>query len=309
MRTVALLLVLVLFAFSPPSGAFDAFVIEDMRIEGSQRITPGTVFNYLPLQVGDTLDEEKASEAIRSLFETGFFNDIQLGRQGNILVITVDERPAIAAINIAGNKEIDTETLLGVLQRINLVEGEVLDRLQLDRISQELTRQYYSRGKYNVQIETQVTPLERNRVEITIDISEGRAARIKQISIVGNEAFSDEQIRDDFESGTGGMLSFYTHSDQYSREKLQGDLELLMSYYQDRGYVDFSVESTQVSISPDKKDIYVRLCDENGAAVVSWKVINAFPTKLDAPSFTADSNDVAVESMELMADSVVVEQA
>jgi len=257
MRTVALFVALVLLAFSPLSRAFDAFVIEDIRIEGSQRITPGTIFNYLPLQVGDTLDQEKASEAIRSLFETGFFNDVQLGRQGDILVITVEERPAIAAINISGNQEIDTETLLGVLQRINLVEGEVLDRLQLDRISQELTRQYYSRGKYNVQIDTQVTPLERNRVEITIDISEGRAARIKQISIVGNEAFTDEQIRDDFESGTGGFLSFYTHDDQYSREKLQGDLELLMSYYQDRGYVDFSVESTQVSISPDKKDIYV----------------------------------------------------
>lgn len=257
MRTVALLVVLVFLAFSPASRAFDPFVIEDIRIEGSQRITPGTIFNYLPLQVGDTLDDEKASAAIRDLFATGFFNDIQLGRQGDILVITVQERPAIASINISGNKEIDTDTLLGVLQRINLVEGEVLDRLQLDRISQELTRQYYSRGKYNVQIETQVTPLERNRVEISIDISEGRAARIRQISIVGNEAFSDEQIRNDFESGTGGVLSFYTHDDQYSREKLQGDLELLMSYYQDRGYVDFGVESTQVSISPDKKDIYV----------------------------------------------------
>lgn len=259
MRTVALFVVLVMLVFSPASRAFDPFVIEDIRIEGAQRITPGTIFNYLPLQVGDTLDDEKASGAIRDLFATGFFNDIQLGRQGDILVITVEERPAIAAINISGNKEIDTETLLGVLQRINLVEGEVLDRLQLDRISLELTRQYYSRGKYNVQIETQVTPLERNRVEISIDISEGRAARIRQISLVGNEAFSDEQIRDDFESGTGGFLSFYTHDDQYAREKLQGDLELLMSYYQDRGYVDFSVESTQVSISPDKKDIYVTI--------------------------------------------------
>ncbi|MDX1572067.1 MAG: outer membrane protein assembly factor BamA [Xanthomonadales bacterium] len=233
------------------------YTVSDIRVEGLQRIAPGTVFNYLPLEVGDRITQSRAAEAIRALFSTGFFQDVSLARQGDILVVRVVERPAIAEIEIEGNRDIKTEDLMRVLADFGLAEGEVFERVTLDRIQQSLTREYFNRGKYNVAIDTQVQELQRNRVKVNIDIAEGDAAQIKHINIVGNEAFTDEEILEDFESSTPGFLSWYTKDDQYSREKLQGDLEALRSYYQDRGYVDFDVESTQVTISPDKKDIYI----------------------------------------------------
>ena len=237
--------------------AFDPFTVADIRVDGLTRISAGTVFTYLPIEKGDFVDRAKAAEAIRSLYKTGFFKDVQMSRQGDILVVSVIERPAISKIEIDGNKDIKDEDLLKGLREIGLSEGETFDRLQLDRLTQELTRQYNNRGKYNVSIRPKVTELDRNRVEIFIQIAEGKAAKIKHINLVGNETFDDDEIREDFESDETNWLSWYSKGDQYSREKLSGDLEKLTSFYQDRGYVDFNIESTQVTISPDKRDIYL----------------------------------------------------
>lgn len=237
--------------------ATDSFTISDIRVEGLQRISEGTVFNYLPLDPGDVLTAANSRSAIRELYKTGFFNDISLGREGDILVITVSERPAISAISLTGNKALPEEDLLKALSDIGLAEGEVFDRATLDRVQQELIRQYYSQGRYAVTIDPRVTELERNRVRIAIVIDEGDTARIRHINIVGNTVFTDEEIREDFESDIPPRWKFWSKDGQYAREKLSGDLEKLRSYYQDRGYVDFNIESTQVSISPNKQDIYI----------------------------------------------------
>ena len=239
------------------TAAIDPFVVQDIRLDGLSRISAGTVYSYLPVEKGDTIDRAGAAEAIRALYKTGFFKDVQVSRQGDILGVTVVERPAIAKIGIDGNKDIKDEDLLKGLKEIGLAEGETFDRLELDRLTQELMRQYNNRGKYNVSIKPTVTELDRNRVEIQIQIAEGKASKIKHLNVVGNTTFSDEEIREDFESDTTGWLSWYSKDDQYSREKLSGDLEKLTSYYQDRGYVDFNIESTQVTISPDKRNIYL----------------------------------------------------
>jgi outer membrane protein insertion porin family len=239
--------------------AFEQFEIADIRVEGLQRISAGTVFNYLPLKVGDTIDTEDSVNAIRALFKTGFFNDVYLERDGNVLVVYVKERAAISSIEITGNQDLETEQLLEGLKDVGLAEGRVFDRSLLDKVEQELQRQYFSRGKYAVRIDTTLTPLERNRVGILIDISEGQAARIKQINIVGNEHYRDKELRDDFGLDTPSFFSFITKSDQYSKQKLAADLETLRSFYLDRGYLNFNIMSTQVSITPDKKDIYVTI--------------------------------------------------
>ena len=237
--------------------AVDAFVASDIRIDGLQRISAGTVFTYLPVEKGDRVTSERVQQAIRALYKTGFFTDVQITRQGDILVISVKERPAISKIQLKGNKDLKSEDLLKGLKDIGLAEGEPFDRLSLDRVTQELTRQYYNRGKYNVTIKPKVIELDRNRVEISIIVAEGKVAKIKQINVVGNHAFSEDDIRGDFESDTTNLLSWYSKDDQYSREKLSGDLEKLNSYYLDRGYVDFNIDSTQVSISPDKRMMYL----------------------------------------------------
>lgn len=239
--------------------AFESFVVQDIRVEGLQRISAGTVFNYLPLKVGQTFDEEQSANAIRALFRTGFFRDVSLGRDGDVLVIAVRERPAIASIDIEGNEDIESEPLLESLEQIGLAEGQVFNRSLLDKVEQELRRQYFSRGKYGVRIETTVTPLERNRVGILIDIKEGKVARIRQIKIVGNSVFDDKTLLEEFQLGEPTLFSFYTKNDQYSKQKLSGDLETLRSYYLDRGYINFNIDSTQVSITPDKKDIYITI--------------------------------------------------
>jgi len=247
-RILALMLGCLLWANT--ALATDPFIISDIRVEGLQRISEGTVYNYLPLDAGDELTAAATRSSIRELYRTGFFQDIQFARDGNILVIMVRERPAIANVQITGNKAIKEEDLKRVMFDIGLSEGEVFDRLVLDRLQQELVKQYFSQGRYAVVVDARVTELDRNRVRISIVIDEGDVAEIRHINIVGNETFSDKEIQDDFESDIPPFWKFWSKDGQYSREKLSGDIEKLRSYYLDRGYVDFNVESTQVSIGP-----------------------------------------------------------
>ena len=240
-----------------PAASPGSFTVSDIRIDGLQRIGAGTVFTYLPIERGDTVNQTRVGEAIRALYRTGFFEDIQIGRQGDILVVTVTERPAINRLTLSGNKDIKTEDLTRGLRDIGLAEGETFDRLALDRVTQELTRQYNNRGKYNVEIIPTVTSLDRNRVDIAIEVKEGKAAKIRHINLVGNELFDQDDLTDSWESAESNWLSWYRRDDQYSKEKLSGDLEKLHNFYLDRGYVDFSIDSTQVSISPDKRDMYI----------------------------------------------------
>lgn len=258
-RQVSSWFLLALFILNVGVQAAEKFVIEDIRIEGLERITPGTVFNYLPVQVGDEFDDALSADAVRSLFETGFFNDVRLERDGNVLVVVVEERPSIGSITVTGNKDIKTEDLMTGLRQVGFAEGRVFDQSLLDKVEQELRRQYFSLGKYAVKLDTEVNELDNNRVGISINISEGKTARIKEINIVGNEAFDSDDLVDEFSLTTPTLFSFITKSDQYSRQKLAGDLEALRSYYLDRGYVNFNVDSTQVSITPDKKDIYITI--------------------------------------------------
>lgn len=239
-----------------------AFTVSDIRVDGLQRIGAGTVFTYLPIERGDRVDAARISEAMRALYKTGFFEDIRFDREGAdpnnaILVVALTERPAINKLTLVGNKDIKTEDLTKGLSDIGLAEGETFDRLSLDRVTQELIRQYNNRGKYNVEIDPTVSRLDRNRVDVTINVNEGKAARIRHINLVGNEKFDEEAIRERWESNESNWLSWYRRDDQYSREKLSGDLEKLNEFYLDRGYVDFSVDSTQVAISPDKRDMYI----------------------------------------------------
>ena len=238
-------------------ASMDSFTASDIRIDGLQRISAGTVLTYLPIERGDVVDASKVSESIRALYKTGFFEDVNLDRQGNILVITLKERPAINKLTLTGNKDIKTEDLMKGLQDIGLTEGETFDRLALDRVTQELTRQYNNRGKYNVEISPTVSPLDRNRVDVTITVKEGKAAKIRHVNLVGTETFENKDILENWESKESNWLSWYRRDDQYSKEKLSGDVEKLNSYYLDRGYVDFSLDSTQVAISPDKRDMFI----------------------------------------------------
>ena len=254
-----LLYLLLLTLFSTQAYPVQEFVIHDIRVEGLQRLTPGTVFNYMPIEVGDTFNDQISVEAVRSLFKTGFFDDVRLERDGNILVVVVKERPAIGSIQIEGNKDIKTEDLLDGLKEVGFAEGRVFEQSQLDRLERELRRQYFSAGKYGVRITSNVIALNNNRVAVSIDVSEGKAARIKQINIVGNRTFKEKKLIKEFELSAKTLLSFFTKTDQYSRQKLSADLETLRSFYLDSGYVNFNIDSTQVSITPDKKDIYITI--------------------------------------------------
>lgn len=253
------ILLICLLALPTSLLAADEFVIRDIRVEGLQRISPGTVFNYLPAQVGDRFDDQLSRDAVRSLFRTGFFDDVRLVRDGDILVVVVEERPAIGEVSISGNRDIRTDDLMANLRQVGFAEGRIFDQALLEMVEQELRRQYFSLGKYAVRIDTTVTELDENRVGVSIDISEGRTARIKEINIVGNESFSTRRLLREFNLSTPTWLSFITRSDQYSRQKLSADLESLRTYYLDRGYINFNVESTQVSITPDKQDIYITI--------------------------------------------------
>ena len=248
---------LVAALFVSGASAFDPFVVKDIRIEGIQRTEAGTVFSYLPVKVGDTLTDEKSSQAIKALFATGFFKDVRLEIDGDVLVVALEERPAIYSIDFVGLKEFDKDQLKKALRENGIAEGRIFDRATLERAEQELKRQYLSRGKYGVVITTTITPLERNRVGINFNVEEGDAAAIKQINLVGVSAFKEKDLIDQFQLRTPNWITWYTKNDQYSRQKLAADLESLRSYYLNRGYLEFNVESTQVSISPDKKDIYI----------------------------------------------------
>jgi len=239
--------------------AAQEFVIQDIRVEGLERITPGTVFNYLPMKVGDTFDDSRSSEAVRALFKTGFFEDITLERDGNVLILIFKERPSIGSISMSGNEDIKTDDLLENLKQFGFAEGRVFVQSQLDQVELELQRQYYSFGKYGVKIDSTVTNLDNNRVGISIDVSEGLAAKIKKINIVGNNVYKEKKLLKQFKLSAPTLLSFFTKNDQYSKQKLSGDLEALRSVYLDDGYLNFNIESTQVSITPDKKDIYITI--------------------------------------------------
>jgi len=244
-------------AFASQALAVDPFTVKDIRVEGIQRTEAGTVFSYLPVRVGETFTDEKAAAAIKALYATGFFKDVRIEVEGDVLVVAVEERPAIASVDFTGVKEFDKEQLRKSLKELGLGESRILDKSLVDRAEQELKRQYLSRGLYGVQITTTVTPLERNRVNVSFVVDEGEVARIKHITLIGNKAFSSDELRDQIKLSTPGWFTWYTKSDQYSKQKLAGDIEALRSFYLNRGYLEMTVESTQVSISPDKKNIYI----------------------------------------------------
>ncbi|KAA1194507.1 outer membrane protein assembly factor BamA [Pseudohalioglobus sediminis] len=255
-RRLSKYLVLALVLWAPLASA-ETFIISDIRVEGLQRISAGSVFASLPVGVGDLVDEYAVRASARSLFATGNFDDIRIGRDGNVLVVVVAERPSITEINIEGNKAIETEALLDGLKGAGLAVGQVFQRSTLEGMQMELQRQYVQQGRYDANIETEVLPEPRNRVTINIDVDEGTVASIKHINVVGNEVFDDEELGEIFELRTTGLLSFFTNDDKYSREKLTGDLEALTSYYMDRGYLQFRIDSTQVSVSPNKEEVYI----------------------------------------------------
>ena len=251
--------VLAALAFVGAAGAqsFEPFTVRDIRVEGLQRTEPGTVFSYLPIKVGETVTQERAREAVRALYATGFFSDVRLEHENEVLVVFVQERPAIAQIDFSGMKEFEPDAVRKVLRENGLAEGRIFDRSVLENAEQELKRQYLSRGMYGAEIQTTVTPLERNRVGINVAVTEGEVAKIRGINIVGAQAFSESELVSLFVLRTPGWLTWYTKHDRYAREKLSADLETLRSYYQNRGYLDFAIESTQVSITPDRHDIYI----------------------------------------------------
>ncbi len=244
-------------AFSWNAFAFKPFVIEDIRVEGIQRTEAGTVFNYLPVKVGDVFDENKASESIRALFATGFFRDVKIEINQKVVEVLVEERPAISSIQFVGMKEFPADMLLKALKEVGIAQGRIFDRFQMERAEQELKRQYLAKGRYGVQITTTVTPQERNRVGLNFQITEGAVAKIRKINFVGNQAFSNKELLELFTLTTPTWMSWYTKNDQYSRQKLSADLETLKSFYMDQGYLEFGVDSTQVAISPDKRDVFI----------------------------------------------------
>lgn len=264
MHLISRFLLLAALFLSTAVLAIQPFVIRDIRVEGVQRTDAGTVFSYLPVKVGDRVTDEKAAEAIRALYATGFYSDVRLEAENDVLVVIVQERPAIASISIEGSKEFTKENLTDGLKNVGLSESKIFDRSLLDRAEKEIKRQYTSRGFYSAKVTTTMTPLERNRVSLAFNIEEGESAKIVDISIIGNTAFSEGKLRDEFELSTGGWFSFFTRDNQYSKQKLSGDLEKLRSFYLDRGFLEFNIESTQVSITPDKEKIYITIAITEG---------------------------------------------
>ncbi len=255
---------LVAALFMSGASAFEPFTVKDIRVEGIQRTEAGTVFNYLPVKVGETMTDEKAAQAIKALFATGFFKDVRIEVDGNVLIVAIEERPAIAQIDFVGLKEFDKEQLVKGLKESGFAMAQSFDRSMLEKAEQELKRQYLTRGKYGVEITTTITPLERNRVSINFTIDEGEASKIKQINIVGVESYKEKDLQALFQLQTSNWISWYTKADQYSKQKLSADLETLRSFYLDRGFLEFNIDSTQVSISPDKKDIFITVSLSEG---------------------------------------------
>jgi outer membrane protein insertion porin family len=245
------------FLLSLNLNAFDEFLVSDIRIIGLQRVSTGSIFNVIPISVGDRIDIRKSNDIVRSLFSTEQFDDIQIGKDGNTLIITVVERPSISLIEISGNKALKTEQLLESLDGVGIKEGEVYKRSTLEKVKSELVRSYASNGRYGADVEINEILKPRNRLEISIEVDEGNSAKIKKISIIGNQTFTDDELLDSFELSEGSFFSFLSSNNQYSREKLIGDVETLESYYRDRGYLKFSIESSQISLSRDKKSIFI----------------------------------------------------
>jgi outer membrane protein insertion porin family len=245
--------------------SMEPFVIKDIRVEGIQRTEPGTVFSYLPVKVGDTLNDERATSALHALFATGFFKDVWLNVDQGVLVVVVKERPTVASVEINGVKDFPKDQLRDNLKIVGLAEGRILDKSVLDKSVQELKRQYVARGKYAVDVKATVKDLERNRVAVSFDVEEGNASKIRRINIVGNQVYSEDELLDIIQLTTPGWFTWFSKNDQYSKPKLSADLESLRTFYLNSGYMDFNIESTQVSISPDKKDIFITLNLTEGA--------------------------------------------
>jgi outer membrane protein insertion porin family len=248
-----------LLLLSIAAFAMEPFVIKDIKIEGLQRTEPGTVFNYLPVQVGDTMTEDKSSEAIKSLYRTGFFKDVRIESDQDMLLITVQERPSIADIQFSGNKAFQSDKLKEGMKGIGLAEGQIYDKSKLEFAEQEIKKQYLAQGKYTATVKTSASPLERNRVAIRFDIEEGIVSRIKEINVVGNQIYTKSDVTAEFELKTTNWLSWWYKDDQYSKQKLTSDLEKLKSFYMNRGYLEFAIDSTQVSITPEKDDVYITI--------------------------------------------------
>ena len=245
--------------YASSSRAMEPFVVKDIKVEGIQRTEAGTVFSYLPVKVNDTLNDEKATAAIKALYATGFFSDVRLEKEGDVLVVIVHERPAIAQIDINGSHEISKDNLKDGLKQVGLAEAKIYDKSALDKDEKEIRRQYVSRGFYSVDVTTTVTPLERNRVSLAFNITEGEVAKIRDINIIGAKAFKEKELLSLFELRTPGWFTWISKNDQYSKQKLTADLETLRSFYLNRGYLEFAVDSTQVQITPDKQDIYITI--------------------------------------------------
>ena len=256
-NTPKLLSALLAALFSATAFAIQPFVVKDIRVEGAQRTEAGTVFSYLPVKVGERMDDDKAAAAIKALYATGFYSDIRLEVENDVLIVFLVERPAISQIDINGAKEFTKENLKDGLKTAGISEAKIFDRSLLDRAEKEIKRQYTSRGFYSAKVSSTVTPIERNRISLTFTIDEGEVSRIVDINIIGASAFSESTLLKEFELTTGGWFSWFTKDDQYSKQKLSGDLEKLKSYYLNRGYLEFNIESTQVSITPDKEKIYI----------------------------------------------------
>ena len=257
-------MVIFLVGFSCSATAAESFVIKDIRIEGLQRVEPGTVFSYLPVQVGDTFTDEKGAESIKALYGTGFFRDVQIQAQGSVLIVIVDERPTISRIEFTGMKEFDQEIVRKSLRAVGVAEARFYDKALIDKAEQELKRQYVGKGLYAAEVVATVTPLERNQVAIYFNIDEGPVAKIQEINFIGNSAFSESTLLSEMQLKTGGWLSWYSKDDLYSKQKLTADLESIRSYYLNRGYLEFVIESTQVSITPDKKGIFLTISIREG---------------------------------------------
>ena len=264
-RFVAQVAIIVAAGFCVNAQAADSFVIKDIRIEGLQRVEPGTVFSYLPVQVGETFTEEKGADAIKALYSTGFFRDVQIQAQGNVLIVIVEERPTISRIEFTGMKEFDQENIRKSLKAVGVAEARFYDKALIDKAEQELKRAYVGKGMYAAEVVATVTPLERNQVAVYFNIDEGPVAKIEEINFIGNNVFSESALKSEMQLKTGGWLSWYSKDNLYSKQKLTADLENIRSYYLNRGYLEFVIESTQVSITPDKKGVYLTISIREGS--------------------------------------------
>src|SRR3990167_4345424 len=245
-------------------GLTHAFVVSDIKVKGLHRISIGTVFNYLPIQVGEELDTNSSAEIIRALYDTGFFRSVILEKNSNVLIVTVVERETVGEITLTGNKEIPSDKLKDILKQMGLVKGQVFQRSALERLKKELKQAYTARGKYNAQIDAHVTHMSDNRVAINISISEGRVARIKTIKFIGNHDFADHELISQMSLSEKGLLTYFTKKDQYSKPEMDSSLEAIRSFYLDRGYIKFQIISSQVLLSPDKKDVYIHIHVKEG---------------------------------------------